>query len=105
MKKLILSFTTLIIFAGIVSAQTRTPGINKTQRNQQVKIHQGIKSGELTRPEVWQLERQQARIQCEKRIAKADGVVTNGERVRIHKHQAFASRNIYCKKHNYRDRS
>ncbi len=105
MKKLILSFAVLIIFAGITFAQTQTPGINKTQKKQQMRIHQGIRSGELTRPEVRQLEKQQARIQHEKRIAKADGVVTNGERARIHKHQAFANRNIYCKKHNYRDRS
>jgi len=105
MKKLILSVAILMIFAGINLAQTTTPRINRTQKREQMRIHQGIKSGELTRSEARQLEKQQVRIQCEKRIAKADGVVTNGEKARIHKHQAYASRNIYCKKNNNRYRS
>ncbi|TSA27448.1 MAG: hypothetical protein D4R68_05600 [Ignavibacteriales bacterium] len=83
-----------------ISAQTVTPRINKTQKKQQLRVHQGIKSGELTRGEVRKLENQQKAIQRDKRIAKADEVVTPGERKQIRKEQNRASNNIYIKKHN-----
>lgn len=105
MKKLILVLALLMFITSVNFAQANTPGINKTQKRQQIRIHQGIRTGELTRVEFRQLERQQARIQREKRIAKADGIVTISERARIHKYQTIANRNIYCKKNNKRDRS
>ena len=33
-------------------AATRDPGVNHRQGHQQARIHQGVKSGELTRSEV-----------------------------------------------------
>lgn len=104
MKRLTLSFAALLIFAAGISAQTQTPGINQRQRNQQARIHQGISSGELTPREARKLQRGQFAIQTQKRIAKADGVVTRCERMRIHRHQNIASKNIYYKKHNTRHR-
>lgn len=83
-------------------AQTATPGINKTQRQEQERIKDGIRKGELTKQEARGLERQQAHIQQEKKIAKSDGVVTKNERKHLKKDQAQASKNIFRKKHNNR---
>lgn len=104
MKRFALSFAALLIFTAGISAQSQTPGINQRQRNQQARIHQGIRSGELTPREARRLQHQQLAIQTEKRIAKSDGVVTRCERTGIYRHQNFASRNIYCKKHNNKHR-
>lgn len=89
-------------FALPVFAQTATPAIAQTQRNQEARIQQGVRSGELTRPEARNLQQQQQAIKAEKRAAKSDGVVTAAERRNIKRHQAQANRNIRHKKHNGR---
>ena len=82
----------------------KNPGINHRQINQKRRIGQGIRSGELTRGEALRLGHQQKRINHQKRRLKADGTFTKHERVRVHKHQNRASKNIYRKKHNARRR-
>ena len=90
-------------FALPVFAQTAaTPGINQNQRNQEARIEQGARSGELTRSEANNLQRQQNQIQADKRAAKADGVVTRAERHQIKRKQHQANRAIHHKKHNAR---
>ncbi len=100
MKKMIAILIILGVSFTAATAQTLTPEINKTQKNQQLRIHQGAKSGELTRRETRKLENQQRVIRHSKRIAKADGIVTPGERKQIRNEQNRASKNIYMKKHN-----
>jgi hypothetical protein len=82
----------------------RSPGINKRQVNQRKRIGQGIRSGELTRGEAARLGHQQVRIHRQERRFKSDGTFTKRERVRVHKKQNRASKNIYRKKHNARTR-
>lgn len=97
----------LLLGAGIWTtsfAQVCTPAIGQTQIRQQQRIHQGIRSGELTHREAHQLKRQQGQIQQMKRRAKADGRVTRGEKARIRATQRHANRNVAMKKHNRRDR-
>ena len=89
-------------FALPVFAQTATPAIGQTQRAQEGRIAEGVRSGALTRPEANQLQQQQNQIRADKRAAKADGVVTRAERRKIKREQAQASRAIYRKKHNGR---
>lgn len=89
-------------FALPVFAQTATPAISQTQRAQEGRIAEGVRSGALTRPEAGQLQQQQNRIRADKRAAKADGVVTRAERRKIKREQAQANRAIYRKKHNAR---
>ena len=100
MKKLIVILIILGSSFVLISAQTAMPQINQTQKQQQIRIRQGVKSGELTRRETRKLEHQQKAIQHDKRIAKADGVVTPNERKQIRREQNRASKNIYRKKHN-----
>jgi hypothetical protein len=85
-----------------LSAQTKTPRAAKRQINQQERIHQGVKSGQLTKRETKRLELQQRKIQKDKIKAKSNGVVTPRERTKLQAEQNRTSRNIYRKKHNLR---
>ncbi|MEM7369081.1 MAG: hypothetical protein AAF587_10820 [Bacteroidota bacterium] len=92
-----------IAFVGTAAAQS-TSKIAKEQINQQKRIHQGVRSGQLTKAEVIQLEKQQKKVQQHKKAAKADGKVTRRERRAIKAHQKAASRNIYHQKHDRQNR-
>jgi len=72
------------------------------QRNQQKRIHQGIRSGSLTNGEAARLERQQFQLHRMKRRFQADGEFTRRERARVRHRQAHASGNIFRAKHNRR---
>jgi hypothetical protein len=87
------------------NASTAHYGNNKVgqrRENQQDRIAQGIKSGQLTPSETSKLEKQQQGIN--KQVAsdrKANGgSLTASQKKQINKEQNQASRNIYRKKHN-----
>jgi hypothetical protein len=84
-------------FAGL-----ETPHSDQRQENQDKRIEQGEASGALTNREATRLEHQQMRIEHQEVAAKADSVVTAGERARLNHQQNKASRNIARKKHNLR---
>lgn len=95
---------TCLALAWTAAAQAGTPRVDQRQHNQQHRIEQGVRSGELTMRETRTLAVQQARIAVHEANAKSDGVVTARERARLHAHQERASDAIYRKKHNARDR-
>ena len=101
----------LILLAGAALAETNaatstsTPRIDRREARQHARIQQGVKSGELTRPEARNLRHGQRHIRRMERRAKADGTVTQAERARITRAQNHESRKIYRKKHNDRTRS
>ena len=104
MKKTSIILTALA-FIGLVFANSAMAGrVGKRQLRQNARIHQGVKSQELTFRETRTLRREQHRIQRTKRRALRDGVVTPRERVRIENRQNKASRDIYRLKHNGRTR-
>jgi predicted Rdx family selenoprotein len=93
------------IYADKHNANTAHYGNNKVgqrRENQQDRIAQGIKSGQLTPSETAKLEKQQQGIN--KQVAtdrKANGGTLNAaQKKQINKDQNQASRNIYHKKHN-----
>jgi hypothetical protein len=89
-----------LIFAGNAYAQTATPNIDKRQANQEKRIEQGVKSGELTKKEAARLEKREAKLQADKQKAQADGVVTKQERAKL-QHEANRDSNaIYRQKHD-----
>ncbi len=90
----------IILVLSLAYALADTPVVKNRQINQQVRIHQGAKSGELTKTELIQLQKQQTHINRTKKAARADGVVTKKERAQIHHKQNKANANIYRKKHN-----
>lgn len=74
--------------------------IDRRQDRQDYRIHQGVRSGEITRHEYRRLEREQAHIRHMERNAKADGYVSHYERDRIRAAQNAASRHIYNEAHD-----
>jgi hypothetical protein len=87
------------------NANTAQYGNNKVgqrRENQQDRIAQGIKSGQLTAGETAKLENQQRGINQQVKADRAanGGKLTTGEKQQINKEQNAASRNIYNKKHN-----
>src|SRR6202163_2648015 len=93
------------IYADKHNANTAHFGNNKVgqrRENQQDRIAQGIKSGQLTAGETGKLENQQ---NCINQQAAADrkangGALTTAEKKQVNKEQNAASKNIYHKKHN-----
>ncbi|TRZ89145.1 MAG: hypothetical protein D4R84_18310 [Rhodocyclaceae bacterium] len=81
-------------------AQTATPKVDQRQANQQQRIDQGVKSGELTGKEAARLEKGQERIQNMEDKAKADGKVTPKERERLKQAQNKQSQKIAQEKHD-----
>jgi hypothetical protein len=76
--------------------------VGQRRENQQDRIAQGVKSGQLTAGETAKLENQQKGIHQQ---VKADrsangGKLTTGEKKQINREQNAASKNIYNKKHN-----
>src|SRR5262245_24322195 len=94
MKAILFTLGLVITFSLTAFAQTKTPLVNKREKNQKQRIVQGVKSGNLTFRETARLLNQQADIRRDERIAKSDGVVTLGERFRLHRELNHASRSI-----------
>lgn len=101
MKKIIL-IAGLLFAVGLISieAQTGTRSNTGRQVSHQARIRQGARSGELNRIETRRLEREQKKIQIEKRIANADGTVTPAEKRFLRREQNRANRHIYSEKHD-----
>jgi hypothetical protein len=78
--------------------------VGQRRENQQDRIAQGIKSGQLTAGETAKLENQQKNInhQVARDRAANGGKLTAAEKAQVNKEQNQASRNIYNKKHNAR---
>ena len=107
MKRKLLVSALILAFLSIKStgfAQTATPRITERQVNQQERIAQGVKSGELTPRESEHLEAREAKIQHDKKLAKSDGTVTPAERARLNREENRTSRAIYSQKHDAQHR-
>lgn len=103
MKTKIFLLALAVSLIGIQSSDAQIRGKSRTQR---ARINQGVRSGELTRAEAANLRQDQREIRQEVRAAKADdGVITRDERKEIRQDQRKASRKIYRKKNNARDRN
>ena len=86
---------------GLVLAQTTsTPRIAQRQAEQQKRIDQGVKSGELNKKEAARLQKGQARVQKMEDKAMADGKMTKMERRKIEQAQDQESKKIYREKHD-----
>jgi hypothetical protein len=90
----------LLTAGALYAGPTDDPGIQKREQNQERRIEQGVKSGQLTPGEAGRLERQQAKIQQDEARMKSDGKLTKKERAKLTREQNRASKNIYRKKHN-----
>jgi len=101
--------TAVALAPAAIFAQTPTPtpgshdyDINQRKENQQDRIAQGVKSGQLTPSETSRLEHQEAGINKEERGMRAqdNGHLTKTDRKTLHQQQNQESRRIYRDKHN-----
>jgi hypothetical protein len=106
-KLALIASLTLAPVAVFAQTTTPTPGqhdydINQRKENQQDRIAQGVKSGQLTAGETSHLEHQEAGINKEERGMRAqdNGHLTKTDRKTLHQQQNQESRRIYRDKHN-----
>ena len=87
-----------------IPTSARAGGIKKRAENQQDRIAQGIKSGQLTAGEAANLEHKEAALNREvgKDRAAKGGKLTAQERAQVNRQQNHLSNQIYNKKHNGR---
>lgn len=102
MKKLFVAIVGTTLCAGTLASATAAP-IDRRQSQEQARIRQGVRSGELTRKEAIRLEREQAKIRVDERFLRRDGL-TNKERARLQKELNRAGKDIYRQKHDNQDR-
>jgi hypothetical protein len=93
--------------AALIAQTTPTPGahdynVNQRKVDQQDRIGNGVKSGQLTAGETGRLEHQEAGINHEERGMRAqdNGHLTGQDRKTLHAQQNQESRRIYRDKHN-----
>lgn len=84
------------------TAQYGNNKVGQRRENQQDRIAQGVKSGQLTAGETAKLENQQKGINQQVKADRAanGGKLTAGEKKQVNNEQNAASKNIYNKKHN-----
>jgi hypothetical protein len=89
---------------GAVQNSNPKTEVGQRQRNQQERIAQGVKSGQLTAGETAHLEHREAAINKEVKTERAanGGTLTPVERRQVNRQQNRTSNAIYRKKHNAR---
>lgn len=93
--------------ASVVLASTSLAAeVDQREANQQARINQGVRSGELTPGETARLQNREGRINNEiaRDRAANGGHLTPGERARVNRQQDRASAAIARDKHNGRVR-
>ncbi|UWZ86107.1 hypothetical protein [Occallatibacter riparius] len=95
----------LLVTPALMNAQSSRE-INQRKVNQQDRIAQGVRSGQLTPRETAHVERQERGINREEHaMRRADGGhLTQHDRTVLNRQQNHVSRNIYRDKHNNRVR-
>lgn len=88
----------------VVAGPNDTPGTDRREREQQMRIQEGVASGALTPREAAKLEAEQARIRAKEQAMKADGVVTKQERKELQRDLNRISRHIAKEKHDKQGR-
>jgi hypothetical protein len=103
----VLASALVIAPAALLAQTTPTPGahdynIGQRKVDQQDRIANGVKSGQLTARETSHLEHQEAGINREERGMRAqdNGHLTGQDRKTLHAQQNQESRRIYRDKHN-----
>jgi hypothetical protein len=100
--KLSVLATALLAFSSTIAMAQSSATIAQRKVNQQDRIAQGIRSGELTPRETAHLESREASINREERNMRRadDGHLTRGDRAALTARQIRVSRSIYRDKHN-----
>ncbi len=101
--KRILSTTLAIAIGAVISASAMAQtNASEVQRNvnQQTRIEEGLKSGELNTREAARLEKQESKVNRDEARALKDGKLTAAEKAKLQAEQNKVSQNIYREKHD-----
>ncbi|MCX5781899.1 MAG: hypothetical protein NT145_04240 [Elusimicrobia bacterium] len=102
--KIFLLFALISAVSSPVFAYKPMKNVSKKQVNQNERIRQGVRSGELTKEEAKELKQDQKEIRKMKQEARSDGKVTVQERKEIQKKLNQESKEIYQEKHDEQKR-
>src|SRR5438046_10152243 len=94
--KLKLTAIAAALFCGSAFAQT---GTVQRDVNQQERIEQGLKSGQLTTREAARLEGEEAQVERDQARALRDGTLSRGEKARLARAQTQHGRDHYRQQH------
>jgi metal-dependent amidase/aminoacylase/carboxypeptidase family protein len=97
-------FAFTILATALLVSGLNAQEIRKRKENQQDRIAQGVKSGQLTAGETANLERKETKLNREIRHDRKQngGNLTNKEKHQINRQQNQLSKQIYRDKHNGR---
>ena len=101
LKKMLLVLIALVVGAGSV-VMANTPVVNRRERNQMKRIHQGVKSGALTKGEARELKQEVKGVNDEKRgMREQNGgkPLTQEQRKDLRHDLNKTSKDIYKAKH------
>jgi len=98
MKKILMLSVLLALLSAAASAQ------NSAERLRKHRIMQGIRKGQLTRAEVFDLRKSHLRHKMAKHRALRDGYMTPQEKRRLMMQNQKMRRELFIKKHNARRR-
>lgn len=99
---LLFSAALAVASVSLAAAHPVTPRVDRREACQHMRIHQGVRSGQLTPREAARLRAGQMRVHHMERRAKADGFLTFRERARLERAQDRQNRRIFRLKHNGR---
>lgn len=96
----------IVILGLTMTLGLQAESFRKDQRDQRQRIHQGVRSGELTRQETSRLYRRSVDLSRDYARDRRDGNgLSSGERRRLEARQSSLSRSIYRQKHDRQDRN
>src|SRR3954447_7758889 len=98
--KLAYSVVAAAVGLGFCGAAFAQAGTVQRDVNQQQRIEQGLRSGQLTTREASRLENEEARIERDQARAMKDGKLSPAEKARLEREQNAVSRDIYREKHD-----
>src|SRR5262245_27227832 len=95
-----LGFLATVLVAGVVHDEDSVGQDQQRDVNQQERIEQGLKAGQLSTREAGRLEREQQHIEKMEARDLRNGSLSPAEQARLNAAQNRASRDIYRLKHN-----
>ncbi len=101
-----MSFTHALLAAALLSSTALAAEVDQREANQQARIAQGVRSGQLTEGETAHLENRETHISKEiaRDRAANGGHLTAAERAKVNRQQDRTSNAVYRDKHNGRTR-
>ncbi len=97
----ILAATSLVSTIAFLNPSAASAGpIHERQVNQQQRIYNGVKQGEISRQEYRNLETREAKIAAQRRVYLRDGNLSHREIARLTNEQNRVSQAIYRDRHD-----